>query len=143
MAMKPVVLVTGLAGRIGTAIAEALGDDYTLAGFELRCPEGDARCIEADITSDEALAKACEALRSRHGSRIASVIHLAAHYDFSGRDDPKYDAVNVRGSERLLRALQSFEVGQFVYASTMLSTARAAATSCSARLPAATTAGRS
>jgi nucleoside-diphosphate-sugar epimerase len=117
---KPVVLVTGLGGRIGGAISEAMGGDYTLVGFELRCREGDAQCIETDITSQDALDTSCEELRRRYGSRIASVIHLAAYYDFSGRDDPKYDEVNVRGTERLLRALQSFEVEQFVYASTML-----------------------
>ena len=118
--MKPVVLVTGLGGRIGAAIAQALGEDYTLVGFELRCAEGDEHCIATDITSDEALKGSCEKLRARYGSRIASVIHLAAFYDFSGRDDPKYLEVNVRGTERLLRALQAFEVEQFVYASTML-----------------------
>ena len=118
--MKPVVLVTGLGGRIGGAIAEAMGEDYTLVGIELRCEEGSTDCIAADITSDDALQKACEALRARYGSRIESVIHLAAFYDFSGREDPKYEEVNVRGTQRLLHALQAFDVGQFVYASTML-----------------------
>lgn len=118
--MKPVVLITGLAGRIGTAIAEALGEDYAIVGFELRCGDNMPNCITADITSDGSLHEACETLRRRYGSRIAAVIHLAAFYDFSGRDDPKYEEVNVRGTERLLRALQSFEVERFVYASTML-----------------------
>jgi nucleoside-diphosphate-sugar epimerase/uncharacterized membrane protein len=117
---RPVVLVTGLGGRIGSALAEALGEAYTLVGFELRCAEDSAHCIEADITSDESLKSATDTLRKRHGSHIASVIHLAAYYDFSGRADPKYDEVNVRGTERLLRALQAFEVEQFIYASTML-----------------------
>jgi len=117
---KPLVLVTGLGGRIGAAIREAMGADYTLVGFELRCAEGDEHCIETDITSAEALERSCAELRRRYGSRIASVIHLAAFYDFSGRDDPKYDEVNVRGTQRLLQALQGFAVEQFVYASTML-----------------------
>ncbi|HEX6320524.1 MAG TPA: NAD-dependent epimerase/dehydratase family protein [Burkholderiales bacterium] len=120
MHQKPVVLVTGLGGRIGSAIAQALGETYTLVGFELRCGEDDPQCIETDITSDEALERACGTLRARHGSRLAAVIHLAAFYDFSGRENPKYEEVNVRGTERLLRALQSFEVERFVYASTML-----------------------
>ncbi|MGH2354945.1 MAG: NAD-dependent epimerase/dehydratase family protein, partial [Chloroflexota bacterium] len=49
-----------------------------------------------------------------------SVIHLAAYYDFSGEASPLYDEITVRGTERLLRALQDFEVGQFVFSSTML-----------------------
>lgn len=33
------------------------------------------------------MAKSCALLRERFGSRIASVIHLAAFYDFSRRED--------------------------------------------------------
>ncbi|HYD63528.1 MAG TPA: NAD-dependent epimerase/dehydratase family protein [Noviherbaspirillum sp.] len=115
---KPVVLITGAEGRLGSTIAAALAADYTVVGFERRC-KGE-NCINADIGSDESLAKACSSLRERYGNQLASVIHLAAFYDFSGEPNPLYDEVNVKGTQRLLRALQSFEVGQFVYASTML-----------------------
>lgn len=119
MAMqKPVVLITGSEGRLGKAITAALEDAYTVIGFERAC-KGD-NCITADITSDEALTQACVQLRMQCGNRIASVIHLAAFYDFSGDPNPLYDEVNVKGTQRLLRALQSFDVEQFVYASTML-----------------------
>ncbi len=115
---KPVVLITGSEGRLGTAIAAQLADAYTVVGFERECKG--ANCIHADITSDQELAKACAQLRERYGNHIASVIHLAAFYDFSGEPRPLYEEVNVKGTQRLLRALQSFEVGHFVYASTML-----------------------
>lgn len=58
--------------------------------------------------------------RDAFGSRIASVIHLVAYFDFTGEDNPLYQSVNVEGTRRLLRALQNFEVKQFVYSSTML-----------------------
>lgn len=115
---KPVVLITGAEGRIGSAIAAALEDAYTVVGFERKC-RGE-NCINVDITSDEALGKGMDELRKRHGNRIASVIHLAAFYDFSGEPHPMYEEVNVKGTRRLLQALQSFEVEQFIYASTML-----------------------
>lgn len=115
---KPVVLITGSEGRIGSAIAANLSDAYTVVGFERECHT--ANCIDADVTSTDALAAACAALRERHGARIASVIHLAAFYDFSGERHPAYEAVNVNGTVNLLRALQAFEVEQFIYASTML-----------------------
>ncbi|HZW11822.1 MAG TPA: NAD-dependent epimerase/dehydratase family protein [Noviherbaspirillum sp.] len=115
---KPVVLITGSEGRLGRAIVAELRDAYTVVGFERKCAGED--CISTDITSDEALAKACNELRKRYGNRLASVIHLAAFYDFSGEPNPLYEEVNVKGTRRLLRALQAFEVEQFVYASTML-----------------------
>lgn len=118
MTPKPVVLITGAHGRIGSAITKALEDTYTVVGFEKNC-QGE-HCISVDLTSDEALAKGCEEFRARYGDQIASVIHLAAFYDFSGEPHPMYEAVNVKGTHRLLHALQAFEVGQFIYASTML-----------------------
>jgi nucleoside-diphosphate-sugar epimerase/uncharacterized membrane protein len=119
-AEKPIVLITGSQGRIGRAIAAQLSDEYTIAGFERKCAGDDPTCITADITSDASLEAAFSSLRERHGTRIASVIHLAAFYDFSGEPNPQYDKVNVEGTRQLLRALQSFQVEQFVYASTML-----------------------
>ncbi len=116
---KPIVVITGSAGRLGQAIAATLADAYTVVGFERECADN-PDCITADITSDAALQKACVALRARHGERIASVIHLAAFYDFSGEENPLYQQVNVEGTQRLLRALQSFSVEQFIYASTLL-----------------------
>ena len=59
-------------------------------------------------------------LRAGYGARIASVVHLAAYFDFTGKDHPLYEQVNVEGTRRLLRALQDFEIAQLVYAGTML-----------------------
>jgi nucleoside-diphosphate-sugar epimerase len=116
---KPVVLITGSEGRIGRAIAAEFADAYTVVGFARRCSDN-PDCITADITSDEALIKACLQLRERYGERIASVIHLAAYYDFSGQPSPLYDEVNVLGTQRVLQAVQRLQVEQFIYASTML-----------------------
>ncbi|OGB26642.1 MAG: DNA polymerase III subunit epsilon [Burkholderiales bacterium RIFCSPLOWO2_02_FULL_57_36] len=116
---KPVVIITGSAGRIGGAIAAELGEAYTIVGFEQDC-RGSPGCIDVDITSDQAITDALDQVRQRYGTRIASVIHLAAFYDFSDEPNPLYDEVNVRGTQRLLQSLQSFQVEQFIYASTML-----------------------
>lgn len=115
---KPLVLITGSEGRIGKAISAALGEDYRVIGFEQKCAA--ANCIDADISSDDAMARACALLRERYGHKIASVIHLAAFYDFSDEPNPLYDEVNIQGTRRLLRALEAFDVEQFIYASTML-----------------------
>src|SRR3546814_14334780 len=71
-------------------------------------------------SSDLAVRVALDEVRARYGNRIASVIHLAAYYDISGDPNPLYDKVTVQGTRRLIDGLQSFEVEQFVFASTML-----------------------
>ena len=117
-AQDGVVLITGYAGAIGSALGGRLRPRYRVVGLDMGCKSDD--CIEADITSDEKLAKALTIVRERYGSRIASVIHLAAFFDMTGEPNKLYDTVNVQGTERLLRALSDFEVEQFIYASTML-----------------------
>src|SRR5918992_277651 len=81
-------------------------------------PPPEVGCVSTDVTSGESLQHALSNVRTRHGERIASVIHLAAYYDFSGEPSPQYDEITVRGTERLLRALQEFQVEQFVFSST-------------------------
>ena len=57
-------------------------------------------------------------MRSSHGDHLASVIHLAAYYDFAGEPSPLYEEVTVRGTERLLRGLRRhFQVEQFAFSS--------------------------
>jgi nucleoside-diphosphate-sugar epimerase/uncharacterized membrane protein len=117
---KPIVLITGVAGSIGSALAAALERDYTVVGLDLKCDEAPVDCIAIDLTSDDSVELALRKFRDRYGGRIASVVHLAAYFDFTGEDHALYEKVNVEGTRRLLRALQDFDVGQFVYSGTML-----------------------
>ena len=117
---KPVVLITGAAGNIGRSLAAALADGYRVVGLDREGMTADFPLIAVDLTKAESVESAMVEFRKAHGGRIASVIHLAAYFDFSGEGNPLYDSVNVEGTRNLLRALQSFEVEQFLYSSTML-----------------------
>lgn len=120
---RDVVVITGSSGFIGSALARRLADRYTIVGFDRESsphPPVVAECVCMDITSDESLDLAFQRLRYAYGERVASVIHLAAYYDFSGQPSEKYEEVTVQGTRRLLRGLQSFEVGQFIFSSSML-----------------------
>jgi nucleoside-diphosphate-sugar epimerase/uncharacterized membrane protein len=120
-ATKDIVLITGIGGFLGRSLSKALAQDYSIVGLdrEADCPKN-SDCIAFDITSDRSVGTAVDSLRNRFGNRIASVIHLSGYYDFTGEPNPLYEEVNVKGTRRLLKALQNFEVEQFVYASTML-----------------------
>ena len=122
-ASKPVVLITGSSGFLGSAVIEKFAGHFDLVGFDRESsphPPPAAECICVDLTSDDSVNDAMARLRVAHGTRIASVIHLAAYFDLTGEPNEKYEAVTVRGTERLLNALKMFEVEQFVFVSTML-----------------------
>lgn len=120
MAAKPIVLITGAAGNIGRSLAAALGRDYKVVGLDMAKGDTDYPIVKVDLTDAESVDAALEQVASDHGRRIASVVHLAAYFDFSGEDKPQYQAVNVEGSRNLMNGLQRFEVEQFVYSGTML-----------------------
>jgi nucleoside-diphosphate-sugar epimerase len=113
-------LITGAAGNLGATLAAALSDRYDIVGFDLRADGADFPIIEVDFTDEASVGAAVANLRAEHGPRIASVLHLAAFFDFSGEEKPQYQEVNVEGSRHLVRALRDLEVEQFVYSSTML-----------------------
>lgn len=120
---REAVIVTGSSGFLGQAMARRLARTFQVFGFDFRVPDEPPDGVVAvgvDLTSEASVAEAVAKVRRAHGPRIASVIHLAAYYDLSSDPNPKYEAVTVEGSRRLLRHLQGLEVGQFLFASTLL-----------------------
>jgi nucleoside-diphosphate-sugar epimerase len=122
-AEKPIVLITGSTGLIGARLAEACVPHYRVVGLDVKRPQhevADTDFIECDVTKDESVAQALNTVHTKYGNRLASVLHLAAHYDFSGAPSPLYRTLTVEGTRRLLRGLRGFEVEQFVFSSTLL-----------------------
>jgi nucleoside-diphosphate-sugar epimerase len=122
-AEREVVAVTGSSGLIGAALASRLARAYTAVGFDRPGephPPAHIDCLDLDVASDESVRAGLRQLRERYGDRIASVVHLAAYYDFSGEPSDQYEEVTVRGTGRLLRGLRDFRCEQFVFSSTML-----------------------
>jgi nucleoside-diphosphate-sugar epimerase len=122
-AERETAVITGSSGLIGSALATRLDPNYDEVGFDrpgAPHPPAHIECIDLDVTSDDSVRAGLRQLREHHGDRIASVVHLAAYYDFSGEPSDLYEKVTVRGTERLLRGLKDFRVEQFVFSSTML-----------------------
>ena len=119
----PLVVVTGGSGMLGSTLIDRLLPDHRIVSIDL---DGDPKSPPAvefictDLTDDASVDRAFRRLRDEFGSQIASVVHLAAFYDFAGRESPLYEQVTVEGTRRVLDALTSFDVEQFVFSSTML-----------------------
>ncbi|MBA3563991.1 MAG: NAD-dependent epimerase/dehydratase family protein [Gammaproteobacteria bacterium] len=78
---QPLVIVTGVSGSIGAAVARALAADYHVVGLDREGIDPNAEdCFEFDLTSDESMAEAFDDIRNRYGKDIASVVHLAAYF---------------------------------------------------------------
>lgn len=119
------VAITGGAGLIGSRTVRALAPDYRVFILDaVEWPEGDppkgCELLEVDLTEDDDVADAMSKLKERADGRLASFVHLAAYYDFSGADSPLYQELTIDGTRRLLRHLQDFELQQFVFSSTLL-----------------------
>lgn len=121
-----IIVVTGSTGLIGDAVMRRFGRRAEdVVGFDRRAPAPpppDCTYIPVDLTSNKSVEDGLRTVRDHHGAQLASVIHLAAYYSFSGENDPKYEEVTIKGTRRLLRGLRAgkFEVEQFVFSSTML-----------------------
>lgn len=122
-AEKELIIVSGSSGLIGTALINKLSEQYRVVGLDnigYPFPPITAECVCINITSDESMTNAMKRIEYGYGDHVASVIHLAAYYDFSGKTSPLYDKITVEGTERLLRVLERFKVDQFIFSSSML-----------------------
>ncbi|MCO6429792.1 MAG: NAD(P)-dependent oxidoreductase [Deltaproteobacteria bacterium] len=128
-AMKPVVLVTGCSGFIGTALCASLRKDYQVVGIDRRAgpPCFDAsHCgmhfIKTDLLSESATHEALRSAKSAFGSDLASVVHLAAPYcDHLHRFSAAAEKLTVDGTRLLLAGIRRnfSNVEQFVFLSSM------------------------
>ena len=123
MEQKPTVIVTGSSGLIGSALCRRLAGAYRVYGFDrpgAPHPPETAANVPVDLTDDQAVIDGYARVAREAGPDVASVIHLAAYYDFGGDDSPMYEALTVGGTRRMLRGLPGLNLRQFIFSSTML-----------------------
>ncbi|MCP9200157.1 NAD(P)-dependent oxidoreductase [Gramella sp. GC03-9] len=120
---KEIVIISGSSGLVGFPLIEKLAKNYRVVGLDRLGPPYpplQAECVNFDITDEKAIDAAMERIRYGYGSKIASVIHLAAFYSFNTKESPGYEEINIKGTRKFLSQLQDFEVDQFIYASSNL-----------------------
>ncbi len=118
-----IVVITGSSGRIGTHLAARLHEKYQIIGLDAIEPKNHDHLedfLQVDLSSDTHVKNAFRYIADHYGKQITSFIHLAAYYSFSDSDSILYDEITVKGTKRVIDALQEFHVDQFVFSSTML-----------------------
>src|SRR5579862_2148290 len=97
---KGVILITGCSGRIGFKLAERFSQNYQVVGFDVILA-GHLPSVEfvvVDIASDESVKEQLDYVKKNYGSKIISVIHLAAYYSFSEQHSSNYERITVKGT---------------------------------------------
>ena len=120
----PRLIITGASGFLGKRLLTGLKDEFEIVGLARR---SQTRCgaprheniswFQVDVGDPESVATAFRFVRETGGADY--VIHLAAHYDFTGEDHPEYHRTNVDGMRRVLEECRSLGLKRFIFASSV------------------------
>jgi len=124
MTPLPRLIVTGASGFIGRHLLEAVKEDYRIFGLARRSQARSGAPVhpniswfQVDIGEREALERVMGKIREGGGADI--LIHLAAHYDFTGDKHPEYRRTNVHGLENVLDLSWGLGLKRFVFSSSL------------------------
>jgi len=118
----PRLLVTGASGFVGRHLLDALKRDYRIVGLARRSQARSGAPVhpnitwhQADIGDREAIEPIFQGIRGDGGAEI--LVHLAAHYDFTGEEHPEYERTNVHGLRNVLELSRGLGLRRFVFSS--------------------------
>jgi nucleoside-diphosphate-sugar epimerase len=121
----PGIIITGASGFVGRHLVQALRDDYRILGIARRSQarsgipaHANVSWFQADVGERPQVGPVFRQIAERGGAD--TVIHLAAHYDFTGVDDPEYWRTNVLGLRHVLESAAGTGVRHFLFASSLL-----------------------
>ncbi|MEW6757105.1 MAG: NAD(P)-dependent oxidoreductase [Acidobacteriota bacterium] len=121
---QPRLILTGASGFLGRHLLEYLKDEYEIFSIARRSPQEcgvpewpNLHWFQVDIGEASHLRSVFDAILS--GGGVDLVIHLAAHYDFTGEDHPEYWRTNVGGLRNVLELCKPLRVRRFFYASSV------------------------
>ncbi len=122
---RPGIIITGASGFLGRHLVHALRDDYRVFAIARRSQARSGvpanpgvEWFQADVGERPLVEPVFRRIRESGGAD--TVIHLAAHYDFTGVEDPEYWRTNVIGLRHVLDASVAHGVRHFVFASSVL-----------------------
>ena len=122
---KPIVIVTGASGFIGSAVCIDLAKDFLVVAIDRREPTLRLREVAPlviwhilDISDNRAVSELFAQVKINFG-QIDFVIHLAAYYDFSLDWVGEYQRTNITGTSNVLNASKNEGVKRLIFASSI------------------------
>lgn len=121
---RPRIIVSGASGFVGRHLLDEIKECFEIYALARR---SQAQCgapvhpnitwTQVDIAEPEPLAAALEWIHA--GGPIDAFIHLAAHYDFTGKNRIEYQRTNVDGLYNTLDLARNLGLRRFVFASSL------------------------
>ena len=120
----PGILVTGASGFIGRHFVIAVSGNFRLfciarrSQKEVGIPHRDnIHWLQVDISNQKNLLKALRYIKNHGG--VDYVLHLAAYYDFTLKENPAYEQINVTGTRYILEISKSLGIKHFIFPSSL------------------------
>jgi nucleoside-diphosphate-sugar epimerase len=124
MMTAPRLIITGASGFVGRHLLEVLKEDYLIYGLARRSQARSGAPVhpnitwfQVDIGDRKSLEDVFKRIRAEGGAEI--LIHLAAHYDFTGEEHPEYYRTNVEGLRNVLDLSKAARVRWFLFSSSV------------------------
>ncbi|MGO9114625.1 MAG: NAD-dependent epimerase/dehydratase family protein [Thermoguttaceae bacterium] len=122
---QTVIVITGAAGFLGSALTVDLSREYCVVAIDRRKPSADLLTAasqthwhQVDIADSEALARTFQHARQSLG-RVDFVLHFAAFYHFGTDWKAEYDRTNLDGTLNVLRSAEQCGAKRVVFASSI------------------------
>jgi len=121
---EPWIVITGATGFLGGQLVRQMRKEYRIYALgrrsprEAGVPEGEGiEWFRADIGRLDQLQPIFEHIRARGGALL--LLHLAAHYDFTGEDSPEYERTNVEGTRNILELAEPLRLRRLIFTSSL------------------------
>jgi nucleoside-diphosphate-sugar epimerase len=122
---KPIIVITGASGFLGSAVCIDLAKDCIVIGIDRREPSEQLRKAAPqtiwhilDIADTQAISEVFALTKNDFG-QIDFVIHFAAYYDFGSDWVQEYQRTNVEGTAKVIDASKKEGVKRLIFASSI------------------------